>query len=344
VGRIAVRCLQFLIIAATIWVLGQVLSRIAFVVVPVAVAILLAALFAPGVVFLTKRGVPKALATTGVLLGGIGVLGGLLLFMITSVIDGLPDLGQRLNESVQELRDWLTTFGLRPDQLDNMITEAKDWVSNNRAGLVSGVWGVLSTAGTLLAGLALALFLLIFFVHDGDRLWRGMLRPLPESHREQVVDAGRRAFTDLTAYVRTTLIVALIDAAGIGLGLWITGVPLVLPLAGLVFLGAFVPVIGAFATGIVAVLVALVSQGAVVALVVALIVVAVQQLEGNVFEPLLMSRAVSLHPVAVILGVAVGAELAGVVGALLAVPVMTTVRSATRPLFTADSPPPRSPA
>jgi predicted PurR-regulated permease PerM len=344
VGRIAVRCLQFLVIAATVWVLGQVLSRIAFVVVPVAVAILLAALFAPGMVFLTRHGWPKALATATVLLGGLGVLGALLLFMVTSVVNGLPDLGQRLNESVGDLRDWLTTFGLRPEQLDSMITEAKDWLSKNRAGLVSGVWGALSTAGTLLAGLALALFLLIFFVHDGERLWRGMLHPLPEANRERAVEAGRRAFTDLTAYVRTTLIVALIDATGIGLGLWLTGVPLVLPLAGLVFLGAFVPVIGAFATGIVAVLVALVSQGAVVALIVALIVIAVQQLEGNVFEPLLMSRAVSIHPVAVILGVAIGAELAGVVGALLAVPVMTTVRSATRPLFTADSPPPRSPA
>jgi predicted PurR-regulated permease PerM len=126
--------------------------------------------------------------------------------------------------------------------------------------------------------------------------------------------------------------------------LWLTGVPLVLPLAGLVFLGAFVPVIGAFVTGIVAVLVALVSQGVVVALIVTAVVIVVQQLEGNVFEPLLMSRAVSLHPVAVILGVAIGAELAGVVGALLAVPVMTTVRGVTRPLLTADSPPPRSSA
>ncbi|MGH3877953.1 MAG: AI-2E family transporter [Actinophytocola sp.] len=348
VGRIAVRCLQFLLIALTVWVVGQVLSRLAFVMVPVAVAILLAALFVPGVAFLAARGVPRWLATTVVLLGGVGALGALVLFMVTSVVDGLPDLGKQLNESLRELRDWLTTFGLSPEQLDNMISQAKDWLSTNRSGLVSGVFGVLSTAGTLLVGLLLALFLMIFFVHDGARLWRGLLRPLPESSRGRMIEAGERAFRDLTSYVRTTLLVALIDAIGIGLGLWITGVPLVLPLAGLVFLGAFVPVIGAFVTGIVAVLVALVTQGPVVALIVAAVVVAVQQLEGNVLEPLLMSRAVKLHPVAVILGVAIGAELAGVVGALLAVPVMTTVRSATRPFFedspTEDTSPPHHPA
>jgi predicted PurR-regulated permease PerM len=140
------------------------------------------------------------------------------------------------------------------------------------------------------------------------------------------------------------MVVALIDAIGIGLGLWLTGVPLVLPLAGLVFLGAFVPIIGAFVTGIVAVAVALVTQGAVVALIIAGVVIGVQQLEGNVLEPLLMSRSVKLHPVVVILGVTIGAELAGVVGALLAVPVMTTARSASRVFLTEDSPPPRSSA
>jgi predicted PurR-regulated permease PerM len=302
-GRVAVRCLQFLIIAATVWVAWQVLSRIAFVVIPVAVAILLAALFAPGVAVLVDRGLNRALATAAVLLGGIAVLGALVLFMVTSVVNGLPDLGDRLNESVQEMRRWLTTFGLSPDQLDSMIKEGQDWLSRNRGTLVSGVWGVLSTAGLLLAGLLFALFLLIFFVYDGKRLWRGVLRPLSESSREKAIEAGRRAFTDLTSYVRTIMVVALIDAVGIGLGLWLTGVPLVLPLAGLVFLGAFVPIIGAFVTGIVAVLVALVTQGPVVALIIAAVVIAVQQLEGNVLEPLLMSKSVKLHPVVVLLGV-----------------------------------------
>ncbi|GAB3445346.1 AI-2E family transporter [Actinophytocola sediminis] len=314
-----------------VWVAGQVLGRLAFVTVSVAIAILLAALFVPGVRFLVGRGMHRALATVIVLLAGLACVGGLVTFMVGSVVAGLPDLQRRLTESYDQLRGWLAGFGVSGQQLDRMLGDAQNWVSENRSNLMSGVWGVVSTAGTVLAGLVLALFLLIFFVYDGERLWRGLLRPCPPGTRERIATAGDRAFRDLTSFVRTTLVVASIDAVGIGLGLWITGVPLVLPLAGLVFLGAFVPLIGAFVSGLVAVLVALVTQGPVIALVVVGIVVLVQQLEGNLLEPLLMSHSVSLHPVAVIIGVSVGAELAGVVGALLAVPVMATVRAAAAP-------------
>jgi putative heme transporter len=319
------------IVLLAIWFVGQVLGRIAFVAISLAIAVLLAALFVPGVRYLVARKVPRALATVIVLLAGLAFVGGLVAFMVGSVVNGLPDLGSRLTESYEQVRGWLSGLGVSGQQVDRMMGDAQNWLSENRSNLMSGVWGVVSTAGTVLAGLVLAIFLLIFFVADGERLWRGMLRPFTPGTRERVAHAGERAFRDLTSYVRTTLIVALIDAVGIGLGLWITGVPLVLPLAGLVFLGAFVPLIGAFASGLVAVLVALVAQGPVVALIVIGIVVLVQQLEGNLLEPLLMSHSVRLHPVAVILGVAIGAELAGVVGALLAVPVMTTVRSATAP-------------
>lgn len=331
VGRLAVRCLQLVIFVLTLWVVGQVLGRITFVAVSVAIAILLAALFVPGARFLTARNVPRPLATLIVLLGGLALVGGLVAFMVGSVVAGLPDLGSRLGESYDRLRDWLNGLGVSGQQLDRMLSDLGNWVSENRSNLMSGVWGVVSTAGTVLAGLVLAIFLLIFFVHDGRRLWRGLLRPFPRDTRERVATAGERAFRDLTSFVRTTLVVALIDAVGIGIGLWITGVPLVLPLAGLVFLGAFVPLIGAFVSGLVAVLVALVTQGPVIALIIVGVVVLVQQLEGNLLEPLLMSHSVRLHPVAVILGVTIGAELAGVVGALLAVPIMTTVRSATAP-------------
>lgn len=330
-GRLAVRCLQLIIFVLAVWIVGQVLGRITFVAVSLAIAVLLAALFVPGVRFLTARKVPRALATAITLLGGLALVGGLVAFMVGSVVAGLPDLGSRLSESYGQLQGWLGRLGVSGQQIDRMLNDAANWVSQNRSNLMSGVWGVVSTAGTLLAGLVLAIFLLIFFVHDGERLWRGLLRPFAPGTRERVASAGERAFRDLTSYVRTTMVVAFIDAVGIGLGLWITGVPLVLPLAGLVFIGAFVPLIGAFVSGLVAVLVAFVTQGPVVALVIVGVVVLVQQLEGNLLEPLLMSHSVRLHPVAVILGVSIGAELAGVVGALLAVPIMTTVRSATAP-------------
>ncbi len=327
--RSALTCLYLLIFALALWVLGQVVTRLMIVVAPVAVALLIAALLSPGVSLLVRRRVPKGLATAIVLLVGIAAIVGLVWFMVATLVAGLPDLGKQLDESYRQLRSWLTDgpLGLTGGQLDSMLAEGQSWFNRNRSAIASGALGALSTAGAVLAGFVLVVFLLIFFLHDGDRMWRGVTSPLPERHRELVRRAGRRAFADLTRYVRVTVIVALIDAVGIGIGLWITGVPLVLPLAALVFLGAFVPIVGAFVTGLVAVLVALVAQGPLIALVVIGIVVLVQQLEGNVFEPLLVSKSVKLHPVAVILAVAIGVELAGIVGALFAVPVLAVVRS-----------------
>lgn len=328
----ALTCLYFLIIAATLWVLGQVVSRLFVVVVPVAVAILVAALFAPAVTWLASHRIPRGLATASVLLGGLALVGGLIYFMVVTLIDGLPDLGSRLDESYRQLRDWLTNgpVGLSAEQLDRMLDQGKDWVTRNRSQLASGALGVLTTAGALLAGLVFVIFLLIFFLHEGSKMWRGTTQLLPEPARARVRQGGERAFHDLTAYVRTTLLVALIDAVGIGLGLWVTGVPLVLPLSALVFFGAFVPIVGAFVTGLVAVLIALVSKGFIVALIVAGVVIAVQQLEGNVLEPLLMSKSMRLHPVAVLLAITIGVELAGIVGALFAVPLLATVRAMVR--------------
>jgi predicted PurR-regulated permease PerM len=334
-------CLYVLIIAATLWVLGQVVARLVIVVVPVAVALLLAALLVPGVALLVRWGFPRALATLTVLLGGLAIIGGFLYFMVAAFVNGLPDLQSRLDESYTQLRGWLTDgLGLSGEQLDKMLTDAKNWFSENRSDLASGALGALSTAAAALAGLALVVFVLIFFLHDGARMWRVLISPVPARTRPRIDKAGRSAFHDLTAYVRATVLVALIDAVGIGLGLLVTGVPLVLPLAALVFFSAFVPVVGAFVSGLVAVLVALVSQGPVVALIILAVVIVVQQLEGNVFEPLIMSKSVKLHPVAVILAVAVGVELAGVIGALFAVPVLASVRAVVSSLRTTDEEPP----
>jgi predicted PurR-regulated permease PerM len=322
-------CLYLLVVAATLWVLGQVVARLMIVVAPVAVAVLVAALLSPGVSLLARHRVPKGLATAIVLLVGIAAIVGLVWFVVATLVAGLPELATQLDGSYQQLRSWLTDgpLGLTGEQLDGMLAQGQDWFSRNRSTIASGAFGVLSTAGALLTGFVLVVFLLVFFLHDGDRMWHGLTSPLPERHRERTRRAGRNAFTALTSYVRVTVLVALIDAVGIGLGLWITGVPLILPLSALVFIGAFVPIVGAFASGLVAVLVALVAQGPLVALIVTGIVVLVQQLEGNVFEPLLVSKSVKLHPVAVILAVAVGVELAGIVGALFAVPLLATTRS-----------------
>lgn len=327
--RVAKICLQWLIIAATVWVLLQVVGLLTVVVIPVAIATLLAALFVPGVVLLTGWGLPRPVAATIVLIGGTAAIGGLIVFVINAIIEGLPDLQAKLEQSYAQLRDWLTDgpLGISDQQIDDLRTAAQNWITSNRETLASGAWGVVSTVGSVLAGMALAGFIALFFIYDGHRMWQRMLKPLPPNVRTNADEAGRRAFRDVASFVRATIAVALIDAVGIGIGLWATGVPLVIPLSALVFLGAFVPLIGAFVSGLLAVLVALVAQGPWIALIVAGVVLGVQQLEGNVFEPLLTSNAVKLHPVAVILAVTVGVSQAGIIGALLAVPVLTTIRA-----------------
>lgn len=316
-------CLQLLIIGVTLWVAGQVLARLAVVVVPFAIAVLLAALLAPAVSWLFRQGVPRALATALVLLAAIGVLGGFLTFVVTSLISAMPELRDRLDDSLVQLRDQLSGVAWG----DQVLTQGREWLARNRQSLAFGAWGVFTTAGSILGGLVFVLFITLFLLYDGRRVWRFALRAVPAELRLRVHRGGLHAFRDLSAYTRASIAVAVIDAVGIGLGLWIMDVPLVLPLAALVFLGGFVPLVGALLSGAVCVLIALVSGGPVTALVIAGVVVLVQQIEGNVLEPFLMGNAVTLHPLAIILAVAVGGSQAGIVGAVLAVPVVTTVRA-----------------
>jgi predicted PurR-regulated permease PerM len=179
---------------------------------------------------------------------------------------------------------------------------------------------------------------LIFFLHDAGRIWRFVLRLVPLHQRDEVDLAGRRGFASLVGYTRATAVVAVVDALGIAIGLWILEVPLVVPLAAVVFLGAFVPVVGAVLSGAVAVAVALVANGYVEALIVLAIVIAVVQLESHVLQPILMGRAVQLHPLAVVLGVAAGVVVAGITGALLAVPLIAVLAAAVRSLAHPDHP------
>jgi putative heme transporter len=209
-------------------------------------------------------------------------------------------------------------------------------LQNNQEKLTSGA---LSTAGTvteIVTGAFLVLFTLIFVLHGGRNIYTFVTKIFPENVRERVRDAGRSGFHSLIGYVRATFLVALVDAVGIGTGLAIMGIPLALPLASLVFLGAFIPLVGAVIAGFLAVIVALIAKGLVYALITLGLIIAVQQLEGHVLQPLVMGRAVSIHPLAVVLAIAGGGVLAGVVGALLAVPAVAFVNSAVRVLLAPD--------
>jgi predicted PurR-regulated permease PerM len=213
--------------------------------------------------------------------------------------------------------------------LDNVINTIK----SNQSAITSGAITTAATIGEVLTGLLLTLFILIFFLYDGRGIWAFLVRGVPERVRDRVDVAGRRGFGALVSFVRATAAVALVDAVGIGIGLWILGVPLVIPLAALVFLGAFIPIVGAVLAGTVAVLIALVAKGFIAALLVLAIVIAVMQLEGHVLQPWLLGRAVRLHPLAVVLAIAAGLIASGIAGALMAVPLLAVLNAGIRSLL-----------
>ncbi len=335
-------CWRLLVVAGAVLVLSWSASTLYPLVMSIAVAALLAALLAPVVSWLVARRIPRTLATIVVLFGGIGVVGGVLTIVITTVVNGIPELQQEILESVQGVQRWLQQgpLQLSQGQLDQALGKLTRTLRESQSGLASGA---MSTAGALagfFGGLVLVLFTLFFFLRDGSKIWGFTLRiTVPASVRPRVDVAGLRAFACLVAYIRATAAVALMDALGIGVGTAIVGVPLSTVLAALVFLGAFVPYLGSMVAGAVAVLVAAVTTGTIPALVVLAIVVGVQQLEGNVLQPLILGHAVRLHPLAVGLGITAGFLVAGIAGAVLAVPAVAVLNAAIRSLVSEDSAP-----
>jgi predicted PurR-regulated permease PerM len=235
---------------------------------------------------------------------------------------------------VAKIQDWLKTgpLSLSQSQLDGLFKSVQDWFSNNRETLTTGALSTATTLGHVLTGLFLVLFSTFFFLRDGRPISRFIIGLLPHGAREAMAGAADVSWATLVSYVRATVLVAFIDAVGIGLALVILRVPLAFPLAALVFLAAFIPIVGATVSGAVAVLVALVARGPVVALILLAAVIAVQQLEGHVLQPLIMGRAVAIHPLAVIVAIAAGVVLAGIVGALIAVPTVAVLNTGIRHL------------
>lgn len=326
---------RFLVVIAGLYVIIWIADYFFHLVIPVAIALLLTALMAPGVDRLVRWNVPRSAASALVMIAGLAVVGGLLTFVIIQFIDGLPDLQKQVTASLDQIRDWLThgPLQLRDEQiqgyLDNIISTIKD----NQSAITSGAITTATTIGEVLTGLLLTLFILIFFLYDGRGIWRFLVRGVPERVRDRVDLAGRRGFGALVSFVRATAAVALFDAVGIGIGLAIFGVPLVIPLAALVFLGAFIPIVGAVLAGTVAVLVALVAKSFVTALIVLAIVIGVMQVESHVLQPWLLGRAVKLHPLAVVLAIAAGLIAAGIAGALMAVPLLAVLNAGIKSLL-----------
>jgi len=322
-------------LAAAIWVV----ARLEVIVVPVLLATMVAAMLLPLVDFLDRRGLPRGAAVAAVIVGSIVVVGGLLTFVVSQFIQGAPALVDQVTLSITNARNSLNTGLLSHfsnDQIKSATDTAIEALKNNQSKLTSGA---LSTAGTIteiVTGALLMLFTLIFLLQGGRHIFAFVTKIFPTTVRERVRDASRAGFHSLIGYVRATFLVAFVDAVGIGTGLAIMGIPLALPLASLVFLGAFIPLVGAVLTGGLAVVVALIAKGWVYALITFGLIIAVQQLEAHVLQPLVMGRAVSLHPLAVVLAITAGGVTAGIVGALLAVPIVAVVNSAMRVLLADD--------
>ena len=304
--------------------------------VPVAIAVLGTALTIGAVDWLEDHGVRRVLATFVVVLLMLLAFVGMLTLVGQQLSTQFTDLKSNVVEGISQVQDWAKTgpLHLSDSQIQSWLDKAKDSISSSNTSVFTTVSEVGVTITHILAGFFIALFSSFFFLYEGDRIWAWIVALFPKEARERVNSSGHTAWASLTAFVRATVIVALTDAIGIALGAWILGVPLALAIGVLVFLGAFIPIIGALLSGMVAVLVALVAQGPWVALAMLGVVVAIQQLEAHVLQPFLMGRLVAVHPLAIIIALAAGVTVAGVVGALVAVPLAACLNGVIRHLVT----------
>ncbi|GAA3533451.1 hypothetical protein AFL01nite_21810 [Aeromicrobium flavum] len=331
---------RIVIIGAACYVLALTLGHFSEVTIPVAVALLLAALTIGSVEWLVRHGVPRVLASLGVVLALLASLVGLLGLVGQQLSTQFNDLRESVVEGIDKLQDWARTgpLNLSDRQLDVWVERIQDAISGGDQEVVNQATEVGSQIGHFVAGFFIALFALFFFLYEGERIWSWVVQLFPRASREKVTSSGRAAWGSLTAFVRATVLVALVDAIGIAAVALILQVPLAAAIGVLVFLGAFVPIVGALVSGMVAVLVALVAHGPVTALLMLAGVVAIQQLESHVLQPFLMGAIVALHPLAILLAITAGLVVAGVVGALLSVPFAACLNSVVRHLAQGEPP------
>jgi predicted PurR-regulated permease PerM len=329
---------RLLVILAALVALLLVVKRLEIIVVPLLLALMLSALLVPIVDWLDRRGAPRGGAVALVILGGFAILGGILTFVVSQFVVGVPDLVSQVSHSIDSTKKWLIEgpLHLSRQQLDHAGNSAIQALQNNQEKLTSGALATAATITELITAALLMFFTLIFFLYGGRNIWEYVTKIVPTDVRDRVRAAGAAGYHSLTGYIRATFLVALVDAAGVGTGLVIMSVPLALPLASLVFLGAFVPLVGAVLSGFLAVIVALLAKGVVYALITLGVLIGVNQLEAHILQPLVMGRAVSIHPLGVVVAISTGGVLAGIVGALLAVPTVAFFNNAFKVLLARD--------
>ena len=320
---------RFIVIVVALLMVLWTLRFFVVVVFPVVIALFIAALAAPVVSLLERLYVPRKLAAFIVVVGGIAIVALLLTFVGQQVASSVDQLSQKVSGGLGEIRTWLETGPLNASdsQVDRWIQDVQNYVQDQGKGLGTHATEVGTALSHIIAGFFIILFSSYFFLADGHLIWAWIVRIFPRAARSRADSSGRVAWHSLTQFVRATVLVAGTDAIGIMIAALILHVPLVSAIGVIVFIGAFIPLVGALLSGTVAVLVALVAQGPFIALLMLAGVVIVQQIEAHVLQPFLMGRFVSVHPLGVILAIATGAIVAGIVGALVAVPLAAALNA-----------------
>jgi predicted PurR-regulated permease PerM len=324
--------LRLVIIAASVFVVGWIVGELWVIIFPVIVALIVSTVLVPAVTWLRDRSVPSSLASAMVVVGFLAAVVGIVAALTPQVAGQAPELADSAARGLQKIRDWLTggPLGLSEGQITRAIEAVQEKLRNSAAAISSGLFSTIGAATSAVINLVLILMLTFFFVKDGHQFLPWMKTLGGRRAGEHTAEVMNRAWDTLGGFIRTQSLVALIDAIIIGVALAILGVPLAVPLAVVTFFGGYIPIIGAFISGALAVLVTLVTNGGTDALIALGVVVAVQQLEGNVLSPYLQGKNLNLHAAVVLLAVTAGGTMFGITGAFLAVPVAATTAEVLR--------------
>ncbi|MBL7495415.1 AI-2E family transporter [Frankia sp. CN7] len=333
---------RLLVTAAAVYVVVVAIGRIRSVVIPVLAGLLISALIVPIAQRLQRMGVPRLASAFIALLAFFIFVGGAAVGVGFNAANELPKVTEQVSQGIDKVRDYLATgpLHLSDRQIDDLVDSVQHSLTENRGRVLSGVITTASVLFEVIAGILVTLFATFFFIYDGAGIWNWIVTRFPPGAEERVRGAGREAWATLTGYIRGTVFVAIVDALGISIGLIAVGTPLVAPLALLTFFGGFIPIVGATLAGAAAVLVTLVAKGVVPAVIVLGVVLAVQQIEGHLLQPLVMRRAVNLHPLAIVIALSAGGVLAGIPGAIAAVPTVAIINRVAKYLAATGKPPP----
>lgn len=319
--------LRLIVIAASLYIVGWIVGKTWVVWFPVCIALLLAAVLAPPAKWLREHKVPAGAASGLVMVAFLTVIGGLFMVVIPQMVTEMPSIAQRAASGISKIQDWLISgpLEIREGQIVTALKAVEDWLRESAVELGTGVITTLTSAVSAIFNTVVILMLVFMILKDGHRFLPSLRRISGQRNGAHITGALSRTWETLGGFIRTQGLVSLIDAVLIGIGLIIMDVPLAVPLAVLTFIGGFIPIIGAFVTGALAVLVTLVTNSPQDALIVLLIIIAVQQLEGNILSPMLQGKSMNLHPAIVLLSVMGGGSMFGITGAFLAVPVVASI-------------------